>query len=100
MKGITSYSEFIIDKEYSLGEVHARKYGDKEFEIVNLLKPVIDSSNILKNNKFTMLPTLLDSLSPPPMQVKKQWDLYEKVRPFVPNEYQDILCPRPNVDKQ
>jgi hypothetical protein len=100
LKGITSDEEFIFDKEYFLGEVHVRKYDDKEFGTVNLLKTTIDYRHLPKNDKFTMLPTLLDSLEQPSMPAKKQWDLYEKVRLKVPDEYQDILCPLPNIDKE
>jgi hypothetical protein len=60
LKGITSDEEFIFDKKYSLFDVHVRKYDDNQFETASLLKTTIDSSNLLKNEKFTMLPTLLE----------------------------------------
>ena len=99
LKGISSFSVFIFDKSYPPGEVHVRKYEDDKFQIYNLLKPEVQPDKILKDRAFLNLQKRLDPLVQPQMQAKKQWDLYEKVRPYVPLEYQDIVCPQPNVDK-
>jgi hypothetical protein len=37
----------------------------------------------------------LASLPAPGIPIKKQQVLYEKVRKYVPQEYQDLICPRP-----
>jgi len=99
IKGITSFSEFIIDKKHPLGVVYARGHKDKKFQVFNLLKSSLNPEQVLKDKAFTKLSELLKSPEPPEMPAKKQWDLYEKVRPYVPPEYQDIICPQPNVDK-
>lgn len=99
LKGISSFSAFIFDKKYPLGEVHVSKHGDDKFQSFNLLNPDLEADEILRDNTFIMLHEKLSPLEQPQMQAKKQWDLYEKVRPYVPIEYQDIVCPKPNIGK-
>jgi hypothetical protein len=49
LKGITAFSEFIIDKDYLLGVVSACGYMDKKFKMFNLLKPSINPEQVLKD---------------------------------------------------
>jgi hypothetical protein len=99
LKGITSYSVFSFDKKYPLGEVRIHKHGEKKFIRRNLLSPKLHPNQLLNDKRFNQLPEQLSYLEPLPMPAKKQWDLYEKIRPYVPLEYQDIICPLPNVEK-
>jgi hypothetical protein len=99
LKGITSFAEFIIDKKYPLGVVYARGYMEDKFQEFNLLKLRQNPEQVLKDQVFTKLSELLEPPEQPEMQASSPWDLSEKVRPFVPPEYQDLICPQPNVDK-
>ena len=38
----------------------------------------------------------LQSIKPPGIPAIKQWELYSKWRPFVPDPQQETLCPRPS----
>ena len=38
---------------------------------------------------------LLVQLTPPGVSEKKQKHLYEKVRKYIPEEFQDRICPKP-----
>lgn len=112
LKGITGFSVFTFDNKYPLGEVRIRKHGEHAKVFVkqkllrvrdnfirhNLLKPKLDPDQVLNDKRFTQLPKQLSYLEPPPMPIRKQWDLYEKVRPYVPVEYQDVICPLPNLE--
>lgn len=100
LKGVSTFGSFTFDKTYPLGEVHASKQGEDTFEIHNLLKTDGHPKDLLSDRTFLHLHKQLSPLEPPQMQTKKQWDLYEKVRPFVPVEYQDRVCPQPNIDKK
>ncbi|MCP4603496.1 MAG: hypothetical protein GY847_23760 [Proteobacteria bacterium] len=46
-------------------------------------------------SSFEAIQQLLTPLPPPGIPVKKQYGLYEKVRKYVPQAYQDTVCPRP-----
>ena len=81
-KRITDFSVFLFDKEYPLGEVRVRKHGDDKFIRCNLLNPKLQTDQILNNKTFTLLQEKLQPIDPPQMSAEKQWDLYEKVRPY------------------
>jgi hypothetical protein len=100
MKGVTAFCVFKFDKKYPLGEVRTLKYGEEKYEKHNLLKTGLCPEYLVNDSAFVKLQKHLPPLEQPQMQVKKQWDLYEKVRPYVPSEYQDIVCPQPDVDKE
>ena len=100
LKGVSTFCMFTFDNTYPLGEVHACKHGEDSFEIHNVLKPDVCPEALLSDSAFVNLHEQLSPLEQPQMQAKKQWDLYEKVRPYVPVEYQDIVCPQPKVDKK
>ena len=46
-------------------------------------------------SSFDAIQQRLARLAPPGIPVKKQHVLYEKVRKYVPTEYQALICPRP-----
>ncbi|ELT92413.1 hypothetical protein CAPTEDRAFT_205030 [Capitella teleta] len=52
---------------------------------------------------FRILSTAISTSSPPPLpppglDLRRQKYLYQKIRPFVPEEHQDTLCPAPDCD--
>ena len=55
--------------------------------------------NLLKTKRtdiFEEIRTLsILVLTPPPLDYKRQEYLYNNIRPFVKNEYKDIICPKP-----
>ena len=42
--------------------------------------------------------THLERLTPPGIAPIKQWELWHKWRPFVPLQFQDVLCPKPSAE--
>ncbi len=100
LKGISTFSVFVFDSKYPLGEISVGKHEDDKFQVYNLLKSNLQPDKVLNDSAFINLQKQLDPLDQPQMQAKKQWDLYEKVRPYVPTEYQDIICPQPHIDKK
>ncbi len=100
LKGVRDFCIFEFDKKYQLGEVRTYKHEEKKFKTHNLLKKGLHSEKILSDYIFVNLKEHLSPLEQPEMQSKKKWDLYKKVRPYVPSEYQDIVCPQPDIDEK
>ena len=100
LKGVSTFCIFTFDKTYPMGEVHACKHEADTVEIHNVLQPEVRPEDLLSDSAFVNLHEQLAPLEQPQMQAKKQWDVYEKVRPYVPVEYQDIVCPQPKIDKK
>ena len=46
-------------------------------------------------SSLAMIQNHLKKLVPPGVALQKQWNLYKKMRKFVPDEFKDILCPKP-----
>ncbi len=85
---ITSYQNFLVSVDKP-GVVFVKKYSDSE-EV---------SINCLKNTDFdcSLLP---EPLVPKGLDAKRQWYLYEHIRPFCPTVLQaDLTCPSPEVPK-
>jgi hypothetical protein len=99
LKGISACAAFRFDATYALGEVHVQEYNDDTWQSIHLLHDSLTPADVLDEVQFRRLPEHLPPVASPSIQAKKQWDLYEKVRPYVPAEYQDIICPQPNVSK-
>ena len=55
--------------------------------------------NLLKTKKADIFEEIKSLsilvLTPPPLDYKRQEYLYNNIRPFVKNEYKDIICPKP-----
>ncbi len=100
LKGISSFAVFIFDRKYPAGEVRMRGSEDDRFQRCNLLKPGLHSDSLMNSKTFANLQEHLLRPEQPQMKIKKRWDLYEKVRPYVPAEYQDIICPEPGTEKK
>lgn len=98
-KGVGACAAFRFHTTYALGEVQVQGYDEDTWKSVRLLQPHIQPHDLLTNREFLTLADWLPSLEVPTIPTKKQWDLYEKVRPYVPEEYQDIICPQPSVSK-
>jgi hypothetical protein len=99
LKGIGECAAFRFHAAYALGEVQVQGYDEDTWRSVRLLHPHLHPHNLLTNREFRTLADRLPPLEVPTIPTKKQWDLYEKVRPYVPEEYQDIICPQPSVRK-
>ena len=56
----------------------------------HLTKKTVNISDLRTNNPFK--PSLLVA---PGIALEKQIDLYKKVRKYVPDEFKDVLCPKP-----
>ena len=98
-KGIADCAAFRFHSTYALGELQVQEYGDDTWRSVRLLHPQCCPHTLLTDPAFLRLAERLPSLNVPTIPTKKQWDLYEKVRPYVPEEYQDVICPYPSVSK-
>eukprot|EP00835_Amoeboradix_gromovi_P003087 NODE_192_length_15450_cov_0.476355.p8 type:complete len:160 gc:universal NODE_192_length_15450_cov_0.476355:13166-13645(+) len=85
VKSITSFQCFWFNKEWK-GKVKVRKSVNDEFEMIDLLKMPLAS--------YTFSPEQLEA---PGLKMIKQDGLYTKVRPFIPEEFKDVLCHRPTV---
>ena len=83
IKGIASYQCFWFSSEW-LGSVKTRRSVTGHFSETRLLKPEVSD--------YAVTPTVLPV---PGIQLRKQEGLFVKVRPFIPDEYKDILCPQP-----
>ncbi len=95
LSGISYQQEFKFDKNH-FGEVSYRSGQGFRWQ-----------SQILFKNKSGKLPKVFSSLESirkslnvlksPGISAKKQWDLYKKVRKYVPDEFVDDLCPKPTL---
>lgn len=95
LSGISYQQEFKFDKDH-FGEVFYRSCQGFRWQ----------SQMLLKNNSgklpkaFSSLESIkkrLNLLKSPGISEKKQWDLYKKVRKYVPDEFKDDLCPKPII---
>lgn len=94
LPGISYQREFKFHKE-KFGVVHYRSSHGKKWQTYQLLQ-----------NKYIKLPKEISSLvsikkhlkimKPPGVPLKKQWNLFKKLRKYVPDELKDVLCPKPN----
>ena len=87
---ITSYHVFRVSADKP-GIVFVKEYSDSAEVSINCLKSPntsIDSS---------LLPEVI---APKDLDAKRQWYLYEQIRPFCPSNLQaDFTCPKPEVPK-
>lgn len=83
LKGVSNCQCFWFNSEW-LGSVKTRRTVTGEFTVSRLLKPGVSD--------YSMTPT---PLSVPGLQFRKQEGMYTKVRPFIPDEFKESLCPYP-----
>lgn len=98
-KGVAECAAFRFHSSYALGEFQVQGHDDDTWKSVRLLQPRFRPQTLLTTPEFLTLSERLPALEAPTIPTKKQWELYEKVRPYVPAEYQDVVCPHPNVSK-
>lgn len=94
LPGISYQREFKFHKE-QFGVVHYRSSHGQKWQTYQLFQ-----------NKDIKLPKELSSvgsirkhlkiMEPPGVPLKKQWNLFKKVRKYVPDGLKDVLCPEPN----
>ena len=89
LKGITNYHYFLFEDSHP-GIVSVKKHLNNPWTEHLLLKKTVSISDFRTNNSFK--PSLL---VPPGIAYEKQIDLYKKVRKYVPDEFKDVLCPKP-----
>jgi hypothetical protein len=99
LKGVSACTAFRFDAAYALGEVHVQENDETTWQRVHLLHKSLSPEHVLHDEQFIHLPDHVSPVASPSIQNRTQWDWYEKVRPYVPTEYQDIICPQPNVSK-
>ncbi|MCE8163216.1 MAG: hypothetical protein I3273_02745 [Candidatus Moeniiplasma glomeromycotorum] len=81
----------------NLGVVKVKEFVDSEWEEFDLLKDngrereeVIEE---IRNLVFTILP-------PKSLSLERQIYLYEKIRPLLPENYQNVVCPEPTINSK
>jgi len=89
---ITNYHHFLFDASSSPGTIKLRENISNNWTTHNILKStVLEAKEDAQNINFPIC-------IPPGLSDVKQLDLYEKVRKYVPEEYKDILCPKPSEE--
>jgi len=71
-----------------------KEFVDSDWEECDLLK-----DNGRKREKIIkeIRNLVFTILKPKTLSLKRQEYLYKEIRPLLPKEYQDIVCPRPNI---
>jgi len=92
---ITDFQYFLF-KSSLPGVVSVKKHLNDPWTEHLLFKKPLKASDVRSKNVFS--PRLLTA---PGIALEKQINLYEKVRKYVPNEFKDLLCPKPSnyIDK-
>ena len=86
---ITSYYHFRCKSDCS-GVVFVREFADSEEKEVP----------VLKHNITVDREALPSQITPPGLSLDRQWYLYEQIRKFCDEEFQDVTCPEPRVQKR
>lgn len=88
---ITSYHHFYFSASCP-GIVKLKENTNSLWTNLNILKVnALEAKASAKNLNFP-------NSIPPGLSDTKKLELYEKVRKYVPEEYKDILCPKPSTD--
>jgi len=98
--GMLSYNHFIFEK-ISKGKMKLKaKCTNDANQIVerDLLRKEF-SDNSIPNFVDAVTSGELEPLVPDGMTEERKWYLFEKIRPFVDEEFQNELCPRPSLHK-
>lgn len=86
---ITAYYPFQCKFDYP-SFVFAREFADSEEKKVPVLKP----------NTRMDRDALPAQISPPGLSLDRQWYLYEQIRQFCDEEFQNVTCPESRVQKR
>ena len=88
LPSIQRYQHFLFEAS-NFGVVKTQEVANGPFAEFSLLKTK-------KADIFEEIRTLsILVLTPPPLDYKRQEYLYQNIRPFVKDEYKDIICPKP-----
>ena len=88
LPGIQKYQHFLFEAT-NLGVIKAQEIANGPFAEFNLLKT--KKADIFEETEALFILVL----TPPPLDYKRQEYLYQNIRPFVKDEYKDIICPKP-----
>ena len=86
---LTTYYHFRCKASHS-GVVFVREFADSEEKEVSILKRNI----IVDKDDFPC------KITPPGLSLDRQWYLFEHIRQFCEEEYRDVTCPKPTVQKR
>ena len=89
LPNILSFQEFEMDSARK-GIIRYRERSKNFWQESQLIKKEIPDFSSMQN-----VEDVLKRLTPTGISEKKQKHLYEKVRKYVPEEFQDIICPKP-----
>ena len=88
LNGLQKYQHFLFETS-NFGTVKVQEVANGPFAEFNLLKTK-------KTDIFEEIKSLsILVLTPLPLDYKRQEYLYRNIRPFVKDEYKDIICPKP-----
>ena len=85
---ITTYYHFRCKSDHP-GVVFVREFADSEEKEVSILKPSVRVDR----------DALPSQMTPPGLSLDRQWYLYEQIRQFCDEEFQDVTCPEPRMQK-
>ena len=85
---IKQFHQFHI-RSSSPGTIECREFSDTSTITVSLLKDAWQPA-------ATDLPP---TISPSGLSSERQWYLFDKIRPFCEDKYQDITCPQPPIPR-
>lgn len=89
LSNLLSFQEFEMDAARP-GVLRYREHQRDPWQETQLFKKGAPDFPSLQNVQDALM-----QLKPPGISEKKQRHLYEKVRKYVPEEFQDIVCPKP-----
>jgi hypothetical protein len=69
--------------------IYTKVSGEADVEVLNLAVPLQNRDRSLQRHVLTLIPA-------PGLKEIKQVEMYSKFRKFVPEEFQDEICPRPS----
>jgi hypothetical protein len=90
---ILSFQQFEMDSTRP-GRLRYRQHHTDAWRETGILKQGYEAIPA-ELSSLEAIQAALSPLTPPGISEKKQKILYEKVRKYVPVEYQDVICPRP-----
>ena len=85
---ITTYYHFRCKSDRP-GVVFVCEFADSEEKEVSILKPSVKVDR----------DALPSQMTPPDLSLDRQWYLYEQIRQFCDEEFQDVTCPEPRMQK-
>lgn len=88
LPGIKKHHQFVFSDSHP-GSVVCKEYCDSQGT----------AHKLLKTDWVTSHTDLPDIIEPSGLSIERQWYLFEKIRPFCEEAYQDICCPQPSIPR-